>query len=189
MSTLWIVWSFREFISNINFIVPFCLGGKVYCFLSVSSFLSDKLQVHFSFTCAIYREFSLWGIDRPNSCGMLSTIIWKIFGVRIFCAQKLNTQMLHLISSGKFLHIVQYYKKNCNTKFLHMKIFVCKIFLNYTSSLCQCEWRCVLCMGIGLSCLLISNVGFGLCGIPENLIEALRDKGVANLIVTSNNAG
>ena len=31
--------------------------------------------------------------------------------------------------------------------------------------------------------------GFGLCGIPENLIHALRDKGVKNLTVISNNAG
>ena len=31
--------------------------------------------------------------------------------------------------------------------------------------------------------------GFGLCGIPENLIVALRDKGVKNLTVMSNNAG
>jgi len=31
--------------------------------------------------------------------------------------------------------------------------------------------------------------GFGLCGIPENLIEAVRRKGVKNLTVMSNNAG
>ena len=31
--------------------------------------------------------------------------------------------------------------------------------------------------------------GFGLCGIPENLIAALREKGVKNLTVISNNAG
>lgn len=31
--------------------------------------------------------------------------------------------------------------------------------------------------------------GFGLCGIPENLIAALRDRGVRNLTVISNNAG
>jgi 3-oxoacid CoA-transferase subunit A len=31
--------------------------------------------------------------------------------------------------------------------------------------------------------------GFGLCGIPENLIEAVRHKGVRNLTVISNNAG
>jgi 3-oxoacid CoA-transferase subunit A len=31
--------------------------------------------------------------------------------------------------------------------------------------------------------------GFGLCGIPENLIVALRDTGVKNLTVISNNAG
>jgi len=31
--------------------------------------------------------------------------------------------------------------------------------------------------------------GFGLCGIPENLIEAVRARGVRNLTVISNNAG
>jgi 3-oxoacid CoA-transferase subunit A len=31
--------------------------------------------------------------------------------------------------------------------------------------------------------------GFGLCGIPENLIDALQKKGVRNLTVISNNAG
>ncbi|MDQ3288167.1 MAG: CoA transferase subunit A [Pseudomonadota bacterium] len=31
--------------------------------------------------------------------------------------------------------------------------------------------------------------GFGLCGIPEALIEALRDSGVSNLTAISNNAG
>jgi len=31
--------------------------------------------------------------------------------------------------------------------------------------------------------------GFGLCGIPENLIRALRTKGTKNLTVMSNNAG
>ncbi|MGH9455667.1 MAG: CoA transferase subunit A, partial [Terriglobia bacterium] len=31
--------------------------------------------------------------------------------------------------------------------------------------------------------------GFGLCGIPENLIDAVHRKGVKNLTVISNNAG
>src|SRR4029434_7494221 len=31
--------------------------------------------------------------------------------------------------------------------------------------------------------------GFGLCGIPETLIHAIRDSGVKNLTVVSNNAG
>src|ERR1700752_3031550 len=31
--------------------------------------------------------------------------------------------------------------------------------------------------------------GFGLCGIPENLIAALRRKGTRNLTLVSNNAG
>jgi 3-oxoacid CoA-transferase subunit A len=36
---------------------------------------------------------------------------------------------------------------------------------------------------------LIAVGGFGLCGIPEALIAALRDSGVKNLTVISNNAG
>src|SRR3954453_22030185 len=31
--------------------------------------------------------------------------------------------------------------------------------------------------------------GFGMCGIPETLIEAVRDAGVCDLTVISNNAG
>ncbi len=31
--------------------------------------------------------------------------------------------------------------------------------------------------------------GFGLCGIPENLISAIRENGVRNLTCVSNNAG
>ena len=31
--------------------------------------------------------------------------------------------------------------------------------------------------------------GFGLCGVPNNLIEAVRRKGVKDLTVMSNNAG
>src|SRR5215510_5816031 len=31
--------------------------------------------------------------------------------------------------------------------------------------------------------------GFGLCGIPENCIAALRELGVKNLVVVSNNCG
>src|SRR5215470_16842011 len=37
--------------------------------------------------------------------------------------------------------------------------------------------------------MMIMAGGFGLCGIPENLILALRDSGVKNLTVISNNAG
>ena len=36
---------------------------------------------------------------------------------------------------------------------------------------------------------LMAVGGFGLCGIPEALIKALRDSGVKNLSVISNNAG
>ena len=31
--------------------------------------------------------------------------------------------------------------------------------------------------------------GFGLCGIPERLIDAIRDSGVKDLTIASNNAG
>ena len=37
--------------------------------------------------------------------------------------------------------------------------------------------------------MLIAAGGFGLCGIPEALIDALRDSGVQNLTAISNNAG
>src|SRR6201997_4244693 len=37
--------------------------------------------------------------------------------------------------------------------------------------------------------MMIMAGGFGLCGIPETLIKAIRDSGVRNLTVVSNNAG
>jgi 3-oxoacid CoA-transferase subunit A len=37
--------------------------------------------------------------------------------------------------------------------------------------------------------MTIMAVGFGLCGIPESLIFAIRDSGVKNLTIVSNNAG
>ncbi len=37
--------------------------------------------------------------------------------------------------------------------------------------------------------MLIAAGGFGLCGIPEALIEAIREAGIKNLTVISNNAG
>lgn len=37
--------------------------------------------------------------------------------------------------------------------------------------------------------MVVLSGGFGLCGIPENLIGALRDSGVRGLTVVSNNAG
>jgi 3-oxoacid CoA-transferase subunit A len=37
--------------------------------------------------------------------------------------------------------------------------------------------------------MTVMSGGFGLCGIPENLIAALRDSGVKGLTVISNNAG
>ncbi|MEM6266238.1 MAG: CoA transferase subunit A [Pseudomonadota bacterium] len=37
--------------------------------------------------------------------------------------------------------------------------------------------------------MLIAAGGFGLCGIPERLLDAIRDSGVSNLTFASNNAG
>ena len=37
--------------------------------------------------------------------------------------------------------------------------------------------------------MIVMSGGFGLCGIPENLIAALRESGVKGLTVISNNAG
>src|SRR3954454_25192695 len=37
--------------------------------------------------------------------------------------------------------------------------------------------------------MVIMAGGFGLCGIPETLIEAIRESGVKGLTVISNNAG
>ena len=43
--------------------------------------------------------------------------------------------------------------------------------------------------GVLFDGMTIAAGGFGLCGIPENLIAAIRDSGVKNLTVASNNAG
>ena len=43
--------------------------------------------------------------------------------------------------------------------------------------------------GVLFDGMTIMAGGFGLCGIPENLIAALRDSGVKDLTVISNNAG
>jgi 3-oxoacid CoA-transferase subunit A len=43
--------------------------------------------------------------------------------------------------------------------------------------------------GILFDGMLIASGGFGLCGIPELLIAAIRDAGTRNLTVASNNAG
>src|SRR5580698_289121 len=37
--------------------------------------------------------------------------------------------------------------------------------------------------------MVIMAGGFGLCGIPESLINAIRDSGVKGLTIVSNNAG
>ncbi len=43
--------------------------------------------------------------------------------------------------------------------------------------------------GLVFDNMTVMSGGFGLCGIPENLIAALRDSGVKGLTVISNNAG
>lgn len=43
--------------------------------------------------------------------------------------------------------------------------------------------------GLAFDGMTVMSGGFGLCGIPENLIAALRDSGVTGLTVISNNAG
>jgi 3-oxoacid CoA-transferase subunit A len=43
--------------------------------------------------------------------------------------------------------------------------------------------------GIVKDGMTLMSGGFGLCGIPEGLIEAVRDSGAKNLTVISNNAG
>lgn len=43
--------------------------------------------------------------------------------------------------------------------------------------------------GIVRDGMMLAIGGFGLCGIPEELILALRDSGVRNLTIASNNAG
>ncbi|MFK8030435.1 MAG: CoA transferase subunit A [Gammaproteobacteria bacterium] len=43
--------------------------------------------------------------------------------------------------------------------------------------------------GIVKDGMTVMSGGFGLCGIPENLINALRESGASNLTVISNNAG
>lgn len=54
-----------------------------------------------------------------------------------------------------------------------------KIYADVTSAL----------EGLTFDGMTVMSGGFGLCGIPENLIAALRDSGVKGLTVISNNAG
>ncbi len=54
-----------------------------------------------------------------------------------------------------------------------------KIYADVTSAL----------EGLTFDGMTVMSGGFGLCGIPENLIAALRDSGVKSLTVISNNAG
>ena len=54
-----------------------------------------------------------------------------------------------------------------------------KVFTDATSAL----------QGLLSDGITVMSGGFGLCGIPENLLLALRDSSVKNLTIISNNAG
>jgi 3-oxoacid CoA-transferase subunit A len=56
---------------------------------------------------------------------------------------------------------------------------VTKIYPNVASAL----------EGLTFDGMTVMSGGFGLCGLPENLIKALRDTGVKNITAISNNAG
>ena len=43
--------------------------------------------------------------------------------------------------------------------------------------------------GVLFDGMLIAAGGFGLCGIPENLIAAIRDAGTRDITIASNNCG
>ena len=43
--------------------------------------------------------------------------------------------------------------------------------------------------GVLFDGMTIASGGFGLCGIPERLLDAIRDSGVTGLTFASNNAG
>ena len=53
-----------------------------------------------------------------------------------------------------------------------------KVVGSATEALQGVQYNMTICVG-----------GFGLCGIPENLIAALRDSGAKGLTCVSNNAG
>jgi 3-oxoacid CoA-transferase subunit A len=59
------------------------------------------------------------------------------------------------------------------------RIIVGKIYADATTALSD----------VAFDGMTVMSGGFGLCGIPENLIGALRDSGVTGLTVISNNAG
>ena len=59
------------------------------------------------------------------------------------------------------------------------KVAASKVFADAKSALA----------GLTRDGMTVMSGGFGLCGIPENLILALRDSGARNLTVISNNAG
>src|ERR1700731_2353766 len=72
---------------------------------------------------------------------------------------------------NSFVPFVQYVVKI----FLHMS----KVYPNATAALA----------GLLNDNMTIAAGGFGLCGIPENLIAAVHDSGVKGLTIVGNNAG
>src|SRR3546814_4680355 len=72
------------------------------------------------------------------------------------------------------------------TRFFSSYLFLCCFFSSRRR-----HTRCALVTGVQTCALPISiaSGGFGLCGIPETLIAAIRDSGVKDLTIISNNAG
>jgi 3-oxoacid CoA-transferase subunit A len=66
-----------------------------------------------------------------------------------------------------------------NARTVHLRGFMKKVYPDAASALA----------GVVRDGQTIAVGGFGLCGIPEALIAALRDSGVQNLTAISNNAG
>ena len=62
------------------------------------------------------------------------------------------------------------------TSIRSLSILQCRVLVYISSVVVACSLRS--CVG-----------GFGICGIPENLIAALRQLGSKNLVVASNNCG
>jgi len=66
---------------------------------------------------------------------------------------------------------------NVSTQFLRRQLSS-KVFPSAKSAVAVIHNGAKLCVG-----------GFGLCGIPESLITALKDQGASELVCVSNNAG
>lgn len=78
-----------------------------------------------------------------------------------------------MLRVSSLVHLTHKSKFNCNAKHFSQKVFT-----DINQALEGIEDGAFIGMG-----------GFGLCGVPENLIKALRAKGSKNLTVVSNTAG